>query len=133
MTEELERACEEIQHIKAEMITREQNFQEEIREKTKHYEMEMGRCNREIEYLHDKCKELTQEVAQLNIANYTLTEEYARRQDRINRMGSPVVAHEEKASAISMAMSMLDESRMVTARIRPHDAPTISAVRKPGL
>lgn len=172
MSEELDRTREEIQHLKARIACLEeeqeamriafaqekqaivQDLEERTHQTIQRLEIEVERRSRELKYMDEERKELTQEVGRLHMANHKTTEEFGRLHSEIYRLEtelgrrvqhvSPTTPRRgDDARETTAAMAMRDDSPVRMARIVPHDKKTAAEVhaelegappkRKPGL
>lgn len=152
MAEELERAQEEIRHLaakvhcleeeKANMLaafTKEKRgiineMEEMMHERFRRLEIEIERRERELQYMNEQRRELTQEVGRLHMENHRLNEEYARLHGEIYRLQraagevipvqtaqhvGPATPHRQEDQRVTTCAR--SDSPMMMARIVPHD------------
>jgi len=101
---DLERAREEIQHLKTRIACLEeeqgemlrafkqerqtliQDMEDRLRGTSERLEMEVERRSRELKYMEEQRRELTLEVGRLHMENHRLNDEYVRLQSEIFRL-----------------------------------------------
>ena len=141
MEEDLVRAREELEHMAAKLRCAEEEKRAIIdemeamtHERVRRLEIEVERRERELQYMNEQRKELTQEVGRLHMENHRLNEEYARLHGEIYRLQraagevipvqtaqhvGPATPHRQEDQRVTTCAR--SDSPMMMARIVPHD------------